>query len=85
MVAAGLCVWLVGSVLLGETVGTAATIVKVLLGGLIYVDIMRRENSKPLSLSVTRLLPTVRNGSMSVVRSPVDGSAPLRLEDQSRN
>jgi hypothetical protein len=29
----------------------------------------------------TRLLPTVRNGATSVVRSRADGSAPLRLED----
>jgi len=45
LVAAGLCVWLVGSVMFGQTGGAVATIVTVLLGGLIYVDIMRREKS----------------------------------------
>ena len=47
LVAAGLCVWLVRSVLFGQTGGSAATIVTVVVGGLIYLDITRREAAKP--------------------------------------
>jgi hypothetical protein len=44
LVAAWLCVWLVGGWLFGSTGGGAiATIAAVLLGGLIFRDILRRE------------------------------------------
>jgi len=47
LVAAGLVVWLVRTVLVGDTTGAATAIVTFVLGGLIFVDIMSRERSKP--------------------------------------
>jgi hypothetical protein len=44
LVAAWLCVWLVGGWLLGPTGGgVIATVITVVLGGLIYRDILRRD------------------------------------------